>query len=48
MPKIRSNFQHLLNPLHVYCRLRSIGVAHRAANRVCGWYERVLYRQMLT
>lgn len=44
---IRSHLQHHFNPLHVYCRLRTIGLADRAARAVTGCYEKVFYRFML-
>lgn len=37
--------QHYLNPLHIYCRLRTFGVAKTSAKRFCGAYERV-YRTL--
>jgi hypothetical protein len=33
--------QHVLNPLHVYCRLRELGFSNQTAHRFCGAYERV-------
>lgn len=36
--------QHYLNPLHVYCRLRDIGVPTPVARSISAGYERVLYR----
>lgn len=47
MVGIRSQLQHRLNPLHVYCRLRTLGLAHRAATVVTLCYERGLYRLVL-
>jgi len=47
MFKIRSQLQHRLNPLHVYCRLRGIGMAHRTARVVSSCYERTVYRLVL-
>ena len=43
MRYVKSYLQHYLNPLHVYCRLRSVGIPNRAARRVSAAYER-LYR----
>lgn len=43
---LRCRFQHRLNPLHVYCRLRELGVPGRFAVRVASVYER-LYRLCL-
>ena len=45
---IRSHFQHHFNPLHVYCRLRTLGVADKAARFVTSCYEKVVYRRVLT
>ena len=39
----RLTAQHLFNPLHVYCRLRELGLSGDAAHKICGVYER-LYR----
>lgn len=36
--------QHYLNPLHVYCRLRDIGVPTPVARSISAGYERVVYR----
>ncbi|MGE4194329.1 MAG: hypothetical protein AB7E51_13130 [Pseudodesulfovibrio sp.] len=47
MNGLRSRLQHRLNPLHVYCRLRSLGLAHRTASAVSLCYERALYRRVL-
>ncbi len=47
MTRIRSRLQHRFNPLHVYCRLRTIGVADKAARVVTSCYEKMLYRLVL-
>lgn len=47
MTKIRCRLQHRLNPLHIYCRLRGMGVADRAARAVTSCYERMVYRLVL-
>lgn len=44
---IRLRLQHLLNPLHLYCRLVEAGVARRLARRMSRAYERALYRRLL-
>lgn len=44
MTGFRSSFQHHFNPLHIYCRLRCLGVTDRAARVVTGCYERAFYR----
>lgn len=44
MTRLRRALQHMLNPLHIYCRLREFGVGSLKAQRVCGAYERFVYR----
>ncbi len=41
MRTFRNNIQHHLNPLHVYCRLRTMGVSPTAAMRLSGAWERI-------
>ncbi|MDQ7836722.1 MAG: hypothetical protein RDU24_15185 [Humidesulfovibrio sp.] len=36
--------QHYLNPLHVYCRLRDLGLPSPVARTISNSYERVIYR----
>ncbi|SNR75654.1 hypothetical protein SAMN04488503_1063 [Humidesulfovibrio mexicanus] len=45
---MRLRLQHLLNPLHLYCRLVEAGVARSLARRMSRAYERALYRRLLT
>jgi hypothetical protein len=47
MTTLRHRLQHLLNPLHLYCRLREAGVAEATARRMSRMYERALYRPLL-
>lgn len=35
--------QHHLNPLHVFCRLRNIGIAKTPATFLCMLYERLIF-----
>jgi hypothetical protein len=35
-----SLLQHYLNPLHIYCRLRDLGLSRWQAIKVCKFYER--------
>jgi len=44
---LRAHLQHKFNPLHVYCRLRCLGMGHAPARAVCSCYERMLYRLVL-
>lgn len=43
MDKIR----HLLNPLHIYCRLTCIGVSKKIAMDICQTYETYVYKQTI-
>ena len=44
MRHVKHFLQHRFNPLHVYCRLRDVGLSPRTAGRVSGLYERYVYR----
>ena len=37
--------KHYMNPLHIYCRLRDIGIAKGTASVLCRIYERSLFRR---
>lgn len=39
----RDRLQHRLNPLHVYCRLRDMGMGVPLARRITACYERLVY-----
>ncbi|MDR1360466.1 MAG: hypothetical protein LBJ82_05725 [Deltaproteobacteria bacterium] len=45
MRQIKSRLQHYLNPLHIYCRLKSFGLPTRTAIRMSAVYER-FYRRL--
>ncbi|BCS88211.1 hypothetical protein [Pseudodesulfovibrio sediminis] len=47
MTRLRSRLQHRLNPLHIYCRLRTLGLTHSVATAMSRYYEHILYRRML-
>ncbi len=47
MNAFRARLQHRMNPLHLYCRLRDIGMSMSAAQRMTGYYERYVYRWTL-
>ncbi len=38
-----NSFQHYLNPLHVYCRLRDLRVPKGVAILLCKFYERAIF-----
>lgn len=38
--------QHHLNPLHVYCRLRDLGLPAPLARGISSGYERAVYRPL--
>jgi hypothetical protein len=47
MQPFRQFCQHVLNPLHIFCRLRQAGVSSGLARGVCRVYERGVYRFIL-
>ena len=44
--RIRDALTHRLNPLHVYCRLRDMGLPGALARCLSRGYERVLFRPL--
>lgn len=47
MLTLRRFMQHTFNPLHMYCRLRSVGLTNDFAHKVCLAYERYVYKTIL-
>ncbi len=47
MRRLRDAVQHFLNPLHMYCRLKDMGLAGPTAHRMCLVYERFIYRHII-
>lgn len=41
---MKETLRHYLNPLHVFCRLKSCGLPNSTVIRLCGVYERVYSR----
>ena len=39
--------QHYLNPLHIFCRLREIGLPKTPAIFLCQFYERAIFNPFL-
>ena len=39
--------RHLLNPLHIYCRLTCLGVSSKVAMDICKIYEAGIYKPTL-
>jgi len=39
--------RHLLNPLHIYCRLTCLGVSSKVAMDICKFYEAGFYKPTL-
>jgi hypothetical protein len=39
--------KHYFNPLHIYCRLRDMGIAKGRVISVCRIYERSIFRPLL-
>ncbi|QJB55151.1 hypothetical protein [Pseudodesulfovibrio sp. zrk46] len=47
MKVLRDFCQHIFNPLHIFCRLRKMGLPIVAARSLCRVYERGVYRFIL-
>ena len=39
--------KHYMNPLHIYCRLRDIGVTKNVARFLCRGYERAIFKYFI-
>ena len=46
MGHFTDKIRHRFNPLHVYCRLKDMGLTSVRARRWCAVYERWLYNVM--
>ncbi len=44
---MNATLKHYLNPLHIYCRLREIGMAKDKAVALCSFYERYIFKCFL-
>jgi hypothetical protein len=44
--RIRNALTHRLNPLHLYCRLRDMGLSSALARSLTKGYERAVYRPL--
>ena len=42
--RFRNACRHVLNPLHIYCRLKDIGVPVSVARKMSLVYERFVFR----
>lgn len=42
-----SAIAHYMNPLHIYCRLRDLGLGKRPARFLCCFYERAIFKRYL-
>lgn len=43
-PNNKGKLQHFLCPLHMYCRLRDLGLSKKKARKLCNWYEVNIYK----
>lgn len=46
MSQLRNKMQHYFNPLHVYCRLRTLGFSGKRAKEVSTFYEQRVYAKL--
>ena len=47
MIMVERALKHYFNPLHIYCRLRDMGIAKQSAMSLCRIYERSIFRPLL-
>jgi hypothetical protein len=47
MTAFKDTARHILNPLHVFCRLRQLGMSVTVARSMCRVYEYCVYRLVL-
>lgn len=47
MDTVKKCLQHMLNPLHVFCRLREAGLSSGLARHISRAYEVCVYRLFL-
>jgi len=43
---IQRTLQHYLNPVHVFCRMRSLGISKKIAVWISGQYELIVYKPL--
>jgi hypothetical protein len=41
-----AELKHYINPLHVYCRLRDLGMGKESACFLCRIYERFVFKRL--
>lgn len=41
-----TTIKHYMNPLHIYCRLRDLGIAKGTARFLCRIYERIIFKHV--
>ena len=46
-PTFLDRIRHLMNPLHIYCRLTCFGISCRVARNICKVYEAGFYKPTL-
>lgn len=44
---IMDRIRHVLNPLHIYCRLTHFGISCKVARDICKIYEAGIYKPTL-
>ncbi len=46
MNQFRHKMQHHFNPLHIYCRLRTMGCSNALAKKLSTFYEQYFYARV--
>jgi len=40
---LTERLRHLINPLHIYCRMRDVYISKYTAKKLCQLYEKTLF-----
>jgi len=46
--QMNAALKHYLNPLHIYCRLRDMGIGKETAHFLCCFYERSIFKHFIS
>lgn len=43
---MKTKLKHILNPIHMYCRLREMGFRKKASIKIASFYETKLHKKL--
>ena len=44
---LRKRVRHFCNPIHVMCKLHTLGLQIRTANKIASWYETLFFNPFI-